>query len=287
MPTCQESNKKVISASRRTDLVASFPEWFSKVIKKEEAKVFGPSGHVYSVNISPDVVHTLVLWSKDFSHLIDNACGLRVGLKKYDQLYILFTITGLGGTFIEPAVPRPEEAIQQLKPLIKITGSEERISVRFDPVIFWQQERRCLSNLEYFEELAPKLDGLGIRRIRFSFAQWYNKTQRRAKKHGFVYYDPPENEKIEKAEILAEIARQNNLILFACSQKFLAKAPGVEASSCVDGRLLQELHPSQSPVSIKKDKTQRKECGCTESVDIGSYTQLCPHCCLYCYANPG
>ncbi|MCK4557835.1 MAG: DUF1848 family protein [Candidatus Aminicenantes bacterium] len=31
---------------------------------------------------------------------------------------------------------------------------------------------------------------------------------------------------------------------------------------------------------------QRAECRCTESIDIGSYTQSCPHSCLYCYANP-
>ncbi|MDH4198294.1 MAG: DUF1848 domain-containing protein, partial [Candidatus Aminicenantes bacterium] len=28
------------------------------------------------------------------------------------------------------------------------------------------------------------------------------------------------------------------------------------------------------------------DCLCTESVDIGSYAQSCPHSCVYCYANP-
>ncbi|TEU04292.1 MAG: DUF1848 family protein [Candidatus Aminicenantes bacterium] len=31
----------------------------------------------------------------------------------------------------------------------------------------------------------------------------------------------------------------------------------------------------------EKDR-QRAECRCTESVDIGSYTQSCPRSCLYC-----
>lgn len=283
---CQESKKKVISASRRTDLVASFPEWLAEVIKKEEVQVFGPSGHVYVVDIAPEAVHTMVLWSKDFSLLIENGYGLRDLLKKYDQLYLLFTISGLGGTFIEPAVPKPEQAVQQLEPLIQIVGSEERISVRFDPVVFWQEEGICLSNLEYFKKLAPELDKLGIRRVRFSFAQWYKKAQRRAKKYGFVYFDPAGEEKKEKAGDLADIAEKHSLSLFACSQEFLTQVPGVETSSCIDGRLLEELHPTGLQASVKKDKSQRKECGCTESVDIGSYTQFCPHCCLYCYANP-
>jgi len=33
-----------------------------------------------------------------------------------------------------------------------------------------------------------------------------------------------------------------------------------------------------------KEKPTRKECGCTESTDIGTY-DTCPHGCVYCYAN--
>jgi len=278
--------KKVISASRRTDLVAFFPGWLSSVVKEEKARVYGPSGHTYTVDLSPRAVHTFVLWSKNFTSLIRNRNRLRSNLEKYGRLYLHFTITGLGGTFIERGVPRPSEAISQLDPLIEITGIPERISVRFDPVVYWREEGEVKTNLHFFEKLAPELGARGIKDVRISFAQWYGKAVRRAAKHGFLYVDPSQEEKKQVARTLARIAKQQNLRLFSCSQDFLTEVAGISPSACIDGLRLQGLIPQGEPVSTKKDKSQRAECRCTESIDIGSYTQFCPHSCLYCYANP-
>lgn len=278
--------KKVISASRRTDLVAFFPEWLSSVIIEEKARVYGPSGHVYTVDLSPKAVHTVVIWSKNLANLIEDRNRLCTALQKYDQLYLHFTITGLGGTFIEKEVPHPSSAISQLDPLIKIVRRPERISVRFDPVVYWKEEGEIKTNLHFFEKLAPELSSRGIKDVRFSFVQWYGKAVRRAAKYGFLYVDPSREEKKDAARTLAQIAQGWNLRLFSCSQNFLSEVSGVSPSACIDGPHLGDLHPLGEPVSIKKDKSQRPECRCTESVDIGSYTQFCPHSCLYCYANP-
>ncbi len=278
--------KKVISASRRTDLVAFFPEWLSSAFNGEKVSVYGPSGHTYTVDLRPQAVHTIVLWSKNFSNLIEDHFGLQNTLKKYSQTYLHFTITGLGGTFIEQGVPCTSKAILQLDPLIKIIGRPERISVRFDPVIYWREKNEVKTNLYFFEKVAPELAARGIKDIRFSFAQWYGKARRRAAKHGFLYIDPSRQEKKKDAQYLAGIAQSLGLRLYSCSQNFLAEVRGIQPSSCINGPLLKRLHPSAEPVSSKKDGTQRTECGCTESTDIGSYTQFCPHACLYCYANP-
>jgi len=282
----QETVKKVISASRRTDLVAFFPDWLAEGIRAEKAEVLGPSGRVYTVDLSPDKVHTFVLWSKSFENLIANVSDLQGGLRKYDQLYFHFTITGLGGTLIEREVPSPEAALRQLESLLALAGRPERISLRFDPVIYWLDKDEVKTNLRFFEELAGRAAELGIRNIRFSFAQWYGKSKRRAEKLGFPYVDPTLEEKRNDAVYLSTVARSHGLSLYCCSQDFLADVPGIHPSACIDGRLLQECHPEGAPVSVTKDKTQRRECRCTESVDIGSYIQTCPHSCVYCYANP-
>jgi hypothetical protein len=278
--------RTVISASRRTDLVAFFPEWLAGVFRAESAAMVGPRGRARPVDLRPAAVHSIVLWSKDFSPLIRNAHGLRDILGKYDQLYLLFTVTGLGGTAVEEGVPAPAAALAQLPALVALAGHPRRVSLRFDPVVHWMDGGEIRTNLPFFEIAAEAAAQAGIEDVRHSFTQWYGRALRRAKKSGFAPVDPTEEEKLEAAGRLAETASRWNLRLHACSQNFLARAPGIRASSCIDGHLLQELHPRREEASMAKDKSQRDECGCTASLDIGSYTQPCSHACLYCYANP-
>jgi len=278
--------KKIISASRRTDLVAHFPQWLAGALKRGTAEVRGPSGRAYSVDLRPEAVHTLVLWSKDFANLVQDRFDLRRALKPYDQLYFHFTITGLGGTFIEGGVPPASSALGQLRALVSLAGSPRRVSVRFDPVVFWREGGAQRTNLEAFEKVAPAAAALSIRDVRFSLAQWYGKAVRRSQAARWDFYDPPQEEKFAAVRRLAEIASAWDLDLYSCSQNVLAEVAGVRPSACIDGALLQELHPGREPAALAKDRSQRRECRCTESVDIGSYGQACPYSCLYCYANP-
>jgi hypothetical protein len=139
--------KKAISASRRTDLVAFFPEWLSSALREEKARVLAPSRRALSVDLTPENVHTFVLWSKNFSNLINNQCHLRDLLGKYEQIYFHFTITGLGGSFIERGVPDAQAALSQLDSLVKISGLPQRISLRFDPVVYWIESSKLKTNL--------------------------------------------------------------------------------------------------------------------------------------------
>lgn len=278
--------KQVISASRRTDLPAERPDWLAESLRRGRASFIGPRGGLRTVDLRPAAVHTLVLWSKDFSRLIADEAGLRTALGRYDQLYFLATVTGLGGTPIEPGAPPADKVLAQLPGLIAVAGRSKRVSLRFDPVVYWSEDGRLRSNLDAFPAVADAASRLGIEDIRISFAQWYKKSARRAKTRGFDFLDPSAEAKRSAAVGLSETAASRGLTLFSCSQDFLAGIAGIRPSSCIDGRLLAELHPAGERASTAKDRSQRAECRCTESVDIGSYGRACRHGCIYCYANP-
>jgi hypothetical protein len=211
---------------------------------------------------------------------------LRDLLAVYGQVYLHFTVTGLGGTDAEPGVPPWREALGQLSGLAALAGDPRRISIRFDPLLFWREGGRTRTNLTRFPELAESIAARGLKDIRFSFAQWYGKARRRADARRFPYIDPPDEEKRAMAAELAATAGANGLALHACCQPFLAGIPGIRPSACLDGGLLEELHPRREPACRRKDRGQRGDCLCTESKDIGSYGQSCGHKCVYCYANP-
>ena len=246
----------------------------------------GPRGGTRTVDLDPASVHTVVLWSKDFSNLLRNGHGLRDLLSVYDQLYLHFTVTGMGGTAVEPGVPAWSEALRQLPGLTDLAGDPRRVSVRFDPILFWEDGGERGSNIGLFGDVAGAAAAAGVKDIRVSFAQWYGKAARRAGTRRFRFDDPPEAEQRERALELAATAAGMGLVLHACCQPQLAGLPGIRPSACIDGALLESLHPRREPVSRGKDRGQRASCLCTESKDIGSYAQACPHGCVYCYANP-
>lgn len=276
---------RIISASRRTDLIAHFPAYLKEFFKRRKAEVYGPFKRRYEVNLSPQNVHTIVLWSKDFSNLISNKFDLRSILSEYSQLYFLFTITGLGRTFLEPAVPEPELAASQIENLIKISGNPERVAVRFDPIVYWNKDGKIESNIKFFPIVAKSVRNSGVKRVIFSFMSLYPKCVKRAEKVGIEWVKADKEKKREIIKNIYEIANDYGIELLNCCNPETLDL-GAKKASCIDGELLNRIHPEGKKVEIKKDPGQRKDCGCNYSIDIGSYIQSCPHACLYCYANP-
>ena len=86
----------------------------------------------------------------------------------------------------------------------------------------------------------------------------------------------------ELAERLVEIANKNDLIVESCAEKINLEQFGIQHGHCIDCQLFEKI--LNCKINILKDKNQRLECGCMESIDIGAYN-TCKNGCVYCYAN--
>ena len=91
-----------------------------------------------------------------------------------------------------------------------------------------------------------------------------------------------EEEKIEVAQGLAKIAAKYNLPLYTCAEKMNLESLGIRHAACIDRKKAEEV--AGYKLDLKKDKGQRPECGCCESIDIGMY-DTCLNGCRYCYAT--
>ncbi|MEW6368857.1 MAG: DUF1848 family protein [Acidobacteriota bacterium] len=278
--------RAIISASRRTDLPCCYPEYIEEALSARSACVTGYYGNSYVVDLHPDAVHTVVFWSKNYENFLGPRRRLRTLLDQYRHLHFLFSVTGLGGTRLEENSPGWRAALKQIPALAELSGSPERVTLRFDPILFWKEGAVERSNVGFFAEIADDAARCGVRRVLTSFTQWYGKSVRRASKHGVEYIDPPMEQKVAVARELSEGAARLGLELFICSQRAIAGAAGVRAAACIDAQLLSRLHPDGLLADTRKDPGQRADCGCSRSRDIGSYTQACANRCVYCYANP-
>ncbi|MGI9951948.1 DUF1848 family protein [Moorellaceae bacterium AZ2] len=246
--------------SRRTDM-AWFPEQFCRILLEKHP---------------PETVHTVVVWTKFPEALLRNP--YREVLSRYDQVYVHLTITGLGGTELEPRVPECEKALAALPELIEFVGSPERVRVRPDPLIRVRKGNKTLDNLERAKEIIRAALACGVRTFSTSFCTRYPKVINRLSRHGYLFLEYTREEQLRFYETLKEVARPG--VVYACC------IPGAPVSKCIDGELLARLHPRGEKCNFARAKQQRELCGCTTSIDIGWYDMHCKSGCLYCYANP-
>jgi hypothetical protein len=274
----QAAMKRIISVSRRTDVPAFYGEWFISRLKDGFAGVVNPfGGQKYIVSLAPEDVSCFVFWSKNFAPFLED---LKIINNLGYKFYFNYTVTGLPGIF-ETNVEK-QAAIETLKQLSRIY-SPRHINWRFDPII--------ISNIcdrkywiKSFEDIASQFAGV-VERCYFSFVTEYEKVKRNLaeleRTHKVKIIDTSINFKIELANELANIAQRYGIEMFSCCGDYLV-GEKIKKAHCVDGGIIESLFFPEGLRYI--EKPTRKECGCTESIDIGAY-DTCPHGCVYCYAN--
>jgi hypothetical protein len=274
-------SRHIVSASRRTDLPAYLGNEFLEMLKAGKAIVRNPfGGKTYDVDLRPGAVAGFVFWSKNYQPFFP---VLDVLDKRGDALYFLYTITGLSRGVtkpLEPGVPDPKAAIRTLKKLSD-RYSPKQIAWRFDPVIFSNRTPAAFW-LDAFSVLAEQLHG-AVHRCIFSFCDYYKKVPRQLAKVGlsdWQFREGSPDEKLAMVEGLQHIAEKYSLRLDTCCEDAWARG-AIHRGSCVDAPYLKEIFPDRN-IPMRKRPT-RKECGCWESRDIGTYA-TCRALCPYCYA---
>jgi len=281
----------ILSASRRTDIPAFYMDWFMQGIREGGFEVTNPyNRNVSRVPASPEAVHSIVFWSKDFRPFLDGGYGEALNRMGY-HLFFNFTVNS-ASEWLEPGIPPLDERLETLRRLWEAFGPE-CINWRFDPICFYTLPGgESAHNLDDFPKIAEAAGRLGIRRCITSFMDHYPKIKKRlARMPGFAFQDPPMETKTALLERMAAHLKPLGISLLTCCEKTVMAAlppdSEIRPSACISASLLKSLFGGN--LSLRKDSGQRVKqgCGCSVSSDIGSYKeQPCGHNCLFCYANP-
>lgn len=262
----------ILSVSRRTDIPAFYSDWFYERIKDEFVCVRNPMypEKVSKISLNKEVIDCIVFWTKNAKPMLER-------LNELDgySYYFQYTLNAYE-IDIEPiAGISLSNNIESFKSLSKQIG-QNRVIWRYDP-IFMNEKYTMEYHIHSFEAIAKELCGY-TKRVVISFLDMYEQTKRNMPK--IEPFD--ENESRDLVKKLVLIAKKYDMVIESCSEKIDLSAEGVIHGHCIDKTLIEEI------IGYKliggKDKGQRAECGCMESIDIGTYN-TCKNGCKYCYAN--
>lgn len=247
----------IISASRRTDLPAFYPEeTIKKILQYKRSKLTESVGVVFWSKNPEPIIKYLPLLDKE-------------GIKYYFH----YTLNDYPKE-IEPFVPPLIKRIETFKKLSKLLG-KEGVIWRHDPIYSIDHHFAGVSKmvdyditrqLKLGDDLHPYTEKMVI-----SFMDKYSKIPK--------WLEEPSG----KDDILKFLLSQCNhwgIELATCAE--IHDVQGVKHNKCVDPDLLERI--GMTDILKVKDASQRTQCGCIASLDIGEY-HTCKHKCAYCYAK--
>lgn len=264
----------ILSVSRRTDIPNYYSEWFYNRIKEGYLYVKNPMNthQISRIDISPEIVDCIVFWTKNPSAMMERLDELDAY-----QYYFQFTITGYGRD-VEAGLPDKKEVIIPTFHKLSAMIGKDRVIWRYDPILI-NEKYTVEYHIRAFATIAEALKDYTTKVI-ISFVDLYAKTQRNTK--GLNIQDISDDEMRKMAGQLADIAHKNGLEIESCAELIDLEEVGVKHGCCIDKRLIEKI--IGCPLKGDKDKNQRPECGCFESVEVGTYN-TCKNGCKYCYAN--
>jgi hypothetical protein len=272
------------SASRRTDLPALLPEWFSQRLDAGEVEYIpaGPPRRIRR-SIRPEDITHFNFWSKwprPFFPVLKKVLGIG-----YPVLWNV-TVTGLGATSVEPGVPPADKAVEAILELSEIVAPSA-IQWRYDPI--FTSERYGIAHHEaMFRGLAGRLVGR-VDRVAVSFVTPFpRRVAPKLKVYGATTGDrfcsPTAYEQTDILSRLREIAREEGLRFTLCCSGDLRDATGCESSGCNSWAWAVRVYPELSGRRPPAGRGKGSGCTCNKEFDIGVY-DTCTLGCVYSYGT--
>ena len=184
------------------------------------------------------------------------------------------TITGYGGTRLEPGAPPPEESYALISGMIAGGFPAKQIVLRIDPIIPTEK------GLEHVRKLLGMFKSTGIKRVRFSFLQYYKHAEARFSKLGWAWPRIDDGMKAACFRLFSEYARIYKFQSCATEvppeyNHFCAQTGCVSAEDVVILGL---------EVKLSGSSYQRPKClCCSAKTELLTHRSQCKNKCAYCY----
>ena len=194
-----------------------------------------------------------------------------------DKIILHLTCTGMGGTRIEPFVPKLQDTYKKFLQLIEGGFPVSQVVLRVDPIVPTKKGLlTATSVLKLFR-------GLGIKRVRISFLDNYKHVRERFKEIGVELYNgefhAPLKERLKCLTTIKNCAEECGYeTVEACGE------PGIESVSCLSQRDIDILGLTDEIV-LEGSKGQRNSCHCPSNKKelLKIKPHKCNNGCLYCY----
>lgn len=207
-------------------------------------------------------------------------------MRHCEKVIVHATVTGFGGSVLEPGVPKPVESLAKVMALLRAGFPQEKIVIRVDPII--PTEKGLKTALETIEMFMEK----GFSRYRISVIDMYPHVRERFAMAGLplpygeqMYASRDRFDAVDA--MLLEVKcfwenagnRPRDLRIESCAEPWLTEAISYGCISAHDLSLLN-LDPYESDTAGR----QRQHCMCySGKKELLFDRHPCRHNCLYCY----
>ena len=200
-------------------------------------------------------------------------------IENKDKCILHMTVTGMGGSKIEPFVPEPSKTYEHIQKLIKDGFPTQQIVLRIDPII------PTAKGLETALNVLNKFSDLDIKRVRISFLDMYNHTKERFIvnniKLPYETFHADENIRKTAFKIIHQRAIELDYeIIQTCGE------PGFENTPCIS-QMDVDILGMTDKIILQGKKEQRTHCGCPSNkrqlISWEKSKIKCANKCLYCY----